>query len=231
MDDAPGEERLGIVSTMIFPKGAKLRTIPLGLAAGLKMNIDFSRHKKLWLGLYEVELNKHIKKLCRAGYNCFDVGGQSGYDALILAKLTGGRVLSFEVDPEACAEMEATFEANEDLSSRIGVVRGFVGDVSDPANGRTTLDEVARSSGGFVPDLVKIDIEGGELEALRGAVGILEERHPHLIIETHSSEIDAACSGFLTARGYEPTAVENRSWFPDHRPVAFNRWLIAEGRY
>jgi len=42
----------------------------------------------------------------------------------------------------------------------------------------------------IVPDCLKLDIEGGEYMALKGARQLLERRRPDLIIETHGLEID-----------------------------------------
>jgi hypothetical protein len=46
----------------------------------------------------------------------------------------------------------------------------------------TTLDELARCAGGGV-GLVKLDVEGAELRALRGATGLLAGSRPDFIIE------------------------------------------------
>src|SRR5687768_12485497 len=77
----------------------RIRRLPLGIARGLNYRIDFEHHKRLYLGLYEIELNSYLKQLCKKGFNCFDVGGAWGYDALVLARLSRGRVISFEASP------------------------------------------------------------------------------------------------------------------------------------
>jgi hypothetical protein len=48
------------------------------------------------------------------------------------------------------------------------------------------VDDNAYSELGFVPDFIKIDVDGGELAVLRSASRVLGERHPALIVETHS---------------------------------------------
>ena len=49
----------------------------------------------------------------------------------------------------------------------------------------TTLDELCE---GRVPDLIKMDIEGAELKALKGSQGILKSRKTFFVIELHSFE-------------------------------------------
>jgi precorrin-6B methylase 2 len=161
--------------------------------------------------------------MVRPGFNSFDVGGQGGYVALMLAKLSkGGRVVSFECDPEAVAVMRETFERNP---FPIEAVQTFVGKIG--GDDRTTLDTVADKT--FMPDFIKIDVEGAELEVLQGAYGIFSSRKPSLILETHSMELETACIDLLRGYGYEPRIVDQRRWFHDHRPIEHNRWLVCEG--
>ena len=54
----------------------------------------------------------------------------------------------------------------------------------------TTIDEDARRHGIAAPDLVKIDIEGMELQALRGMRNTLTLKKPDLYIELHGTTPD-----------------------------------------
>ena len=79
-----------------------------------------------------------------------------------------------------------------------------------------------------MPDLVKIDVEGKEVAAIRGAERLLAEL-PHVIVETHSEDLDAACRRLLEGQGYSVRAVEPRRWLPEVRTAGFNRWCVARG--
>jgi hypothetical protein len=62
------------------------------------------------------------------------------------------------------------------------------------------------------PDLVKMDIEGAEVAALRGASKLLDEHRPTLICELHGT--NGAVTELLEQHGYEVRVVET----PQIRP-------------
>jgi precorrin-6B methylase 2 len=153
------------------------------------MEIDFEYQTGLFLGLYERELHPHLSALCQRGFKCLDVGAGVGYYSLLFAKLTDGKVLAFEVDDVARRQLVRNLSLNPALAGRISVVDARVGTRSDDENGVVSLDGVAIRT--FDPDLIKIDTDGAEAEILEGAVGVLERRRPHVIVETHSLELNA----------------------------------------
>ena len=214
---------LEIAKLRLLPRGQHRRRLPIGIGRGLVMHIDFAHETRIYLGLYERELNRHIASICKRGVKSFDVGGQHGYDALLFAKLTRAQVASFEADARACERMSETFALNPKLKPLVRTVHAFVGD----APGEVRLDDFAASPGGFVPDLVKLDIEGGEVAALRSASALLRRHRPRLIVEVHSQEAEAECGDLLLSHGYRPTVVSQRRRFQEHRPIEHNRWLIA----
>jgi methyltransferase FkbM-like protein len=73
----------------------------------------------------------------------------------------------------------------------------------DPHSGTYPLDAAAFDGNRVVPDLIKIDVDSAELEALTGARRILERRHPHLIVQTHGPGLEAGCAELLVAAGAE----------------------------
>lgn len=220
----------GPLKHRLLPQGTKLRRVPLGIGRGAVLPIDFSRHTRLYLGLYEIELNRYLRAFCMPGVRSFDVGGQIGYDALILARLTRAPVVSFEADRALAEDMVATFAANRDVAELISARHATIAQATGEA-GVLALDDVAYAEHeqGFVPGLIKVDIDGGEVEALHGAGRILREARPHLIIETHSAKLERDCALLLRDAGYRPSIVHQRRVWPDHRPTAHNRWLVAEG--
>jgi hypothetical protein len=184
------------------------------------MNIDLACQTRTYLGLYEVELNRHLRRILRPGIRSFDVGAQYGYDALVIAQRTGALVASFECDPWYVKSMCETFALNPGLAPLIEAVEAMVGP------GGLGLDEWAYGKG-FVPDFIKMDIEGGEYDALVTATRILGERHPSLVVEVHSLEQERKCGELLVRHGYRPIIVNQRGLWPDRRPTEHNRWLVA----
>jgi hypothetical protein len=212
----------------LLPRGSALRTIPFGPARGLRMEIDFSYQSRMYLGVFEHELARWFRQLAGSGKNAFDVGAREGYVTLCLAHLSpGGRVLAFEADRAECERLRRNVAANPSLVPAPEVRLARVTDCT--AGGDVTLDDAAFAPDGFVPDLVKLDVEGWELKALQGGERLLAERRPHLVVETHSAELERGCRDLLAAHGYAPQIVEPRRWLAEVRE-GHNRWLVAEGR-
>jgi len=216
-----------LLKNRLLPQGTRLRTISLGIARGVVVPLDFSHNTRLYFGLYEVELNRFLRAFCSPGLRSFDVGALIGYDALVLARLTAAPVISFEADAVFAERLGTTFAANGELGALISVRHATIGRSSE-RDGALALDDVAFSEG-LVPGLIKIDIDGGEVDALAGAQRILREARPHLIVETHSAELERACALLMRHAGYRPKIVHQRQLWPEFGRSAHNRWLVAEG--
>ena len=142
----------------------------------------------------------------------FDVGGCWGDTALYFAELVGpeGRVYTFEFDPENLAVMRRNLELNPELAGRIEVVEsalwrssgetlGFVqgGRVSFlTGNGggdsvvTLALDDFVTQRGLERVDLVKMDVEGAELDVLAGARATLGRLAPKLALAAYHKDDD-----------------------------------------
>jgi FkbM family methyltransferase len=66
----------------------------------------------------------------------------------------------------------------------------------------TSLDQCVELAGLAIPDLVKMDIEGAEAEALRGAAGILQERRTAWYISLHGEDARRSNRSQLRAAGF-----------------------------
>ncbi|HEX3437666.1 MAG TPA: FkbM family methyltransferase [Pseudacidobacterium sp.] len=187
------------------------------------MEIDFSCDLRAYLGIYEHELLPYFKQMVPRGAKCFDLGGRDGYDALMMANLSRGKVASFECEHSEAENMRQTFAKNPHLS--IQVVESFVG--SQCGDGHITIDRAARDL--FVPDFIKMDIEGAEDQALEGGVKTLANYHPHLIVEVHGTEKEKRCISILQEFKYRITIV-SQSWFLEdsgRHGNKTNRWITA----
>jgi FkbM family methyltransferase len=66
-----------------------------------------------------------------------------------------------------------------------------------------TVDSLVKKFGIKKLDLIKLDIEGAELLALRGAMKTIEKMKPKIIIETHSKELHQDVLKFLRRSSYK----------------------------
>ena len=60
------------------------------------------------------------------------------------------------------------------------------------------------------PDLMKIDIEGAEYEALIGAQELLRRKKPVIFLATHSDELREKCLKLLTEFGYNSKSIDDK---------------------
>jgi hypothetical protein len=204
----------------------RARRIPAGLAEGLRLEVDPAAPVHVYLGTAEVEIASHLRRLARPGVRCFDIGGHNAYYAMVLARLTGEPVVSFEFDPDGIARMTRNLALNPSLSGRVRVEQAYLADEDDPAAGAARLDTLVRQRGLPWPGLLKIDVEGAEAAVLRGAPRVLDHR-PALVIETHGAEVERECADLLGERGYRVRVVSQRARFKEHRAPG-NRWIVCE---
>jgi Methyltransferase FkbM domain len=165
-----------------------------------------------------------------------DVGAYNAYYALTFAKLTHAQVLSYEPDPDAVARSRRNLALNPGLSPLIAIRTVAVGARDDGASVTLDAELTPRAhERGLAPWLLKVDVEGAEFDVLRGAAGFLAAARPHVMVETHSAGLEAACGDALLGHGYSPRVVtqrrlfrQDRSWPPG--TPRHNRWLVAVGR-
>lgn len=188
-------------------------------------------------------------RLVRPGDTVIDGGANWGVHTLYLARLTGitGRVHAFEPHPLVIEELRCNVSLNSlsqvtvhqcgllDADSELPFVFGAATKSSHIAaaneTGQTvvvpcrTLDSMVVGMGLESLRLIKLDVEGAESRALRGAKDTIARFRPHLIIELHTPEQDLAVAELLTAWNYKLARLEgppilhlNRSW-PDQNGV------------
>ena len=147
---------------------------------------------------YEPGEVPYFKELLVGRKIFFDVGANIGYYSYLAAAGGVDRIVAFEFMKEYAKFTKASFKRNhipgEVINKGVGSP-GARASYSDPLAGvcgnMLSLDEFAKEQG-IYPDIIKMDIEGFELDALRNAHEILI-RKPVLDISIHSS--------FLEARG------------------------------
>ena len=181
-------------------------------------------------GLIEPGLTALFIERVTADSVVFDVGAHLGYYSMLTNRL-GAEAHAFEPSKETLATLrknigsgvhlvpkgawrwEGTLEL-KDFGSEHSAVNTFVSsrdeDLEDPdtsyAVAVTSIDRYVAETGA-VPDLIKIDAEGAELEVLRGATTTLREARPIVTIEVGDTETDKhsrAAIEYAQAVGYSP---------------------------
>jgi hypothetical protein len=224
---------LGIKSVIkrgLFGKaGMRSREIPRGLLKGLRFNIDTANKSMRLLGLDESEIASVTRNLAAEARSAADVGANDGWYALYFASRPNiARVLAFEPDGAVVAAMRENFLLNApEFLAKATLVEAFVGN-KNGENGWVRLDDYLAEL--VEPALLKIDVDGGEIDVLEGARELLSTRDCRLIVETHSADLEKGCVERLSAMGYACRIIDNawyRSLIPEHRSIEHNRWLVA----
>lgn len=198
------------------PTGLTETKVAGGMLAGTHLLLYLQSEKDYWLGTYEMELQKASQDWVKPGMVAYDLGANVGYVSLMLAKQVGagGKVFAFEPLPANQERLRANLGLNPQVQVRLvpmavsdksgsqtfqlhasddmGKLRGSAGRPADYLGKilveAISLDDFVFGHQNPVPDVVKMDIEGGEVLAFGGMRRLLAEVRPLLLIETHGGE-------------------------------------------
>ena len=218
---------LNFVKSAILKPGTVVRKAPIGLLAGINLEIDFATQTQLYLGLYETETFSFLRRAARRAKWMIDVGAGAGELSLFFMR-DHGRNTVFAVEPSEAARavLARNLAANGWTSDDIVIASAFAG--ADAAEGVVRLDDFAVAP--EAPGLVKIDVDGFEVDVLNGTRRILSTRAADFLVEVHSVELEAECVSILKGHGYQVDVIPNAWWrlvVPENRPIAHNRWISA----
>jgi hypothetical protein len=228
----PPEQHLNrgilVLKDRLVPRGRKPLVIRGGLASGIKMNLDLTYQSQIWLGLIERELHPWFRRLSENIVTAVDVGADEGfYTLLFLLRTSAQRVFAFEPESEGRARLMDNLRLNGDHLDRVALSRKYVSSVD-------TDESCALDSLEIVPPcLIKVDVEGGEVDVLRGATKLLATRSVRWIVEVHSPTLREECESVLRAANLEVHDVKEATWrraLPELRPRQSgrpDRWLVA----
>jgi FkbM family methyltransferase len=207
-----------------YPDGSVV-TIRTGLAGGYRWRRYRRYVNGYWIGQYELDIQHALQRELRPGDTFFDVGANAGFFTLVAARLVGpgGRCVAFDPAPENVASIREQIELNglghcTAMEQAVGAAAGratfsfgtpgdSTGHLGETLSGEasttvevTTLDEAARRHGR--PAFVKVDVEGAEVEVLRGAVDVLNTARPRWLIELHGDGQAAEVRTVMDRAGY-----------------------------
>ncbi len=179
--------------------------------------------------LWEVPVQLALKDFLPAGGCALDVGANIGALSIAMSRLVGshGQVHAFEANPKLYGRITRSFCNNQVTNITLvplavwrttGEQLSFSCDPSYLASSSSlskkieggtdvtvetiTLDDYCRQHC-LVPDMVKIDVEGAEMEVLRGARQLMHEHSPIFVLEYCVADYqDEDPLDFLTEQGY-----------------------------
>jgi len=193
---------------------------------GLRLNLDLRTYPdiNMAVGLYELDTYRLIRRLLKPGSWFVDVGANLGYFTLLAAKWVGpgGKVDAFEPDPINFQRLQSHLRANQ-LESRVNVhelaassqagevqmthpqaagtnhgmasmYKSLVGEGETYSVSTVRLDDYLQGA----PNLIKIDVEGAELQVIEGLEKLLRVPDPPALIIEHNP---TSCA----AAGYRPS--------------------------
>jgi FkbM family methyltransferase len=203
---------------------------------GIELDHHVLQHRMMFYGLYEEHMVNYLKRHVRPGQVIFDPGANVGYFAAQCLGLVGdtGHVHSFEPSPTANAHIRRSNDLSAwhnwslwdmALSDKEGTLdfydtprvmtKGFaclegtydpVDKIPHPVQ-VTTIDAFCAQRGIDHIDFLKLDIEGSELPAIRGAqrmmaAGAISTIMVETTLMAHTQELTRTIDTLLRAAGY-----------------------------
>ncbi len=180
----------------------------------------------VFLGRSEPEQASYFAREVGAGSVVFDIGANVGFYTVLASRLVGesGKVVAFEpvdtifeilkshvelnncsnvrLEKLACSETSGTKTFFLGPNTAMGSLHAVGG--KEITVTTTSIDEfVAREN--VRPNFLKIDVEGAEMEVLRGGRKTITDAKPGIFLSTHSPELRSECKAFLGDLGYDVT--------------------------
>lgn len=209
----------------LFSDGRKLYRLRAGVAKGMLMELDLLHQSQYYWGFYERELFPVLQRLIPSCRSLIDVGANDGYYTMAFLKSSAERVVACEPGP-ATQQLLNNAEANGyQPGERFLLEKRLIGPGEEMVSIADLVSKLPR------PILCKVDIDGGEVDLLGSAEGCSFLPDLSWVIETHTKELEEQCVQWLHAYNYKTQIIYNASWrsiLPEKRPLAHNRWLVAE---
>lgn len=205
---------------------------PRVLPGGCKVICDFSVPYEcmVWLGREEQEDLELLMRLLKPGQTFIDCGANIGIWTIVAASAVGkaGNIYAFEPNPNTFKKLHRNVYEISNLDSNVNLLKSAVGNeqkeiqflctenhnvsqITSENDSRAILVSVVTLDSIFKEQKVhglKIDVEGFELEVLKGAENILKAYHPWLCVEFNTSIAQVNTLGswsvhqYLSSLGY-----------------------------
>lgn len=237
-NSAPGSLKYRLATA-----GLKQRDVEIGngIAKGLKFN-NAESSPELALGTYEVPIQKIFAQHLETGAVFYDIGANVGFFSIVAAKLVGdsGKVIAFEPGKDNARAIRHNAKLNN--FNQIEVIEKAISNTSGSGQlllakysgghalatadappdlaGEITVDIVSIDD--LIaqkliepPNFVKVDVEGAELDVLKGMKETIKTYQPTIIYEVDDGNRAAyerkyqELADFMHSLDYKVTPTEN----------------------
>lgn len=212
-----------------------------GVAAGLRFNAA-GANPGYALGTSEPLVQGTLRELVKAGQIVYDIGANVGFFTVLLGRLvgSGGAVYAFEPVPETSRSARHNAELNgfAHITVFANAVGRRTGTVQLALRGESTwakfadeqttgptlevplvaIDDLVSAGTIRPPSLVKIDVEGAELEVIEGMRRTLAAHRSVILCEMHGK--NAAFADLMREVGYDVRPLESDA------PLASASWDV-----
>ncbi len=216
-----------------FYKRLSHRYIDLQLVPNIKLRChpdSYSAGAVVYCGLYDYDDMNFLLRYLRAEDSFLDIGANIGvYTLLAASKIHSGSIYSFEALPKNYTRLQENIEFNQfkhvktyaiAVSNQTGTVALNLAEgdsmpfITHSATDTTitvptdTLDNLLQNQSLANLTLAKMDIEGAEILALKGALSLLKQQRPYVwILEvndtvSHFGHQKQDLVDFLNSYGY-----------------------------
>jgi FkbM family methyltransferase len=184
-------------------------------------------------GNHEPMVAEALRRTLPEGGVFMDVGANTGFTSMVAARIVGSRGTVVALDPQA--ECAAAVQAHAALNgfAHVHVIQAAAAEQTGEAEiivvedslwtrlssvgehdleqrrdvvRTVTLDDLVSSGEAPAPDVVKIDVEGAELDVIGGMTALLRTRRPVVICEMHGK--NAAFAAAMREHGYDVRNLE-----------------------
>lgn len=208
-----------------------------------------------WLGSYEYEKRKVFEKLILPGSVVFDIGAHVGFYTLLASELVGnkGKVYAFEPLKRNILYLKKHLTLNK--ISNVEVFEVAISNVNNQVKFKqenssseghicqegniyvtvASIDRIIEENNLLPPSYMKIDIEGGEINALKGAQNTLLKYHPTIFLATHGINIHKNCCEYLKSLNYNLKPINENKKLDEVDELIAHHWdccsaLLSEPR-
>ena len=193
-----------------------------------------------WMGSYEIHKRIAFEREVKPGMVIYDIGANVGFYSILGAQLAGpnGSVIAFEpfhrnveyirkhIDLNQFKNIKVMEVAVSNVNGSvffepgISIATGHLSKTGSLEVQSISLDKLFNDGTLPAPDVIKVDVEGAELDVFTGAQELIKNHRPLIFVDTHGRDAHEGTINFLTAKGYHFETL-------DGLPLANSKELIA----